>query len=94
MTVIIIRTKMNCVSESWFLVLWNNDLRIRIEATNTKVLIFLETMSSLEFPCVAKFSVIQEYWLLSAYNEDKLLEESCCGMRAKNKNSRATSDFL
>lgn len=94
MTVIIITTKMNCVSESWFLVLWDNDSRIRIESTNTKVLIFLETMSSLESPCVAKFNEIQEYWLLSAYNEDILLEGSCCEMQAKNKNSRATSDFL
>lgn len=94
MTVIVIRTKMNCVSESWFLVIWDNDSRMRIELTNTEVLIFLETMSSLASPCVAKLNAIQEYWLLLAYNEDILLEESCCEMQAKNKNSRATSDFL
>lgn len=68
---------------------------IRIEPTNNEVLIFLEAMSSLEFLCVAKFNEIQEYWLLSAFKEDKLLEDvSVCRMQTKNKNSRAAFDFL
>lgn len=87
MAVVIIRTKMNCASgpESWFLVGWDNDSRIRIEPAN-KLLIFLEAMSSLEFSCVAKFNQIQECCLLSAFSEDKLLEESFCRMQAKEIN--------
>lgn len=62
MAVVIIRTKINCVSgpDSRFLVVWDNGSRIRIKPVN-KVLIFLEAVSSLEFSCVAKFSQIQGY---------------------------------
>lgn len=72
---------MNCVSgpEPRFLVVWD-----KIKPTNT-VLIFLEAVSSLELSCIAKFSQIQGCWLLSAYNEDKRLEETFCRTQAKNK---------